>query len=297
MKAANPSFLFGCDPELFVKDASGKVVSADGLIPGSKEEPYKVEGGMVQVDGMAAEFGIDPANNFEDFNNRITLVMKQLKAMLPKGYQFHIVPHVVFDKDVYQNAPDEAKALGCDPDFNAWTMEPNTPPDPMLFDRERTASGHLHIGFTDKADVNSKQHRMNCRDMVRQLDWYLGAWSAAYASGALNTSSDTFNKTNEAEAERRNMYGQAGSHRIKPYGVEYRVLSNFWLTSKELRIQVWNRMQQAITDMSRNYMPQRFPPEYNKMLQESVNKGVVASSLMMDASYPIKNYKSSRYYD
>jgi hypothetical protein len=39
-------------------------------------------------------------------------------------------------------------------------------------------------------------------------------------------------ETNDyGEARRRTYYGQAGSHRVKPYGVEYRVLSGMLLSS------------------------------------------------------------------
>jgi len=34
---------------------------------------------------------------------------------------------------------------------------------------------------------------------------------------------------NEENAERRKVYGQAGSYRIQPHGIEYRVLPNSWI--------------------------------------------------------------------
>lgn len=58
--------LVGADPELFVSD-NGKLVSCHGLLPGTKAEPHRVERGAVQVDGMAAEFNIDPAGDEETF--------------------------------------------------------------------------------------------------------------------------------------------------------------------------------------------------------------------------------------
>jgi len=54
--------LVGCDPELFVKK-DGVLVSAHGLVQGSKEHPFRVSKGAVQVDGMALEFNIDPAED------------------------------------------------------------------------------------------------------------------------------------------------------------------------------------------------------------------------------------------
>lgn len=99
------NFTVGCDPELFVVNDKGEFVCADGLIPGTKEEPFKVEGGAVQVDGMAAEFNIDPVSNFKDFRDNISMVMTQLREMLPEGYSLKAVPAVEFSKEVWDAAP------------------------------------------------------------------------------------------------------------------------------------------------------------------------------------------------
>jgi hypothetical protein len=45
------------------------------------------------------------------------------------------------------------------------------------------------------------------------------------------------------------MYGAAGAFRPKPYGVEYRVLSNAWLQSEELMAWVYRTTTKAITDL------------------------------------------------
>jgi hypothetical protein len=270
MKAVE-GFLFGADPELFLVDADGTPVSAAGLIPGTKKEPFKVDKGAVQVDGMAAEFNIDPVDNFEDFNGNITTVMKQLKAMLPKGIDFLIQPSVRFSQSIMDAQDASAKAMGCDPDFNAWTGEvnpyPDTSPDPLL----RTASGHVHVGWTDEAVVTDEDHVGLCRDLVKQLDWFLGAWS---------TRVDT-------DFTRRQLYGKAGAFRPKPYGVEYRVLSNFWLTSRDRRRLVWNRMQLAIQEMRRYNMPELVKPFENDNVISLINEGN-GSGIEKLHSFPIK---------
>lgn len=269
---AMKGFTFGADPELFLIDGNGKPVSAEGLIPGTKAEPFAVEGGAVQVDGMAAEFNINPADNFNDFNGNVTLVMKQLKAMLPKGVGFSIVPAVEFPEDVFDAAPDNAKELGCSPDFNAWTGDFNPPPHLDDRPRLRCAGGHLHFGWTEGVDLSDTQHVMNCRDLVKQLDWYLAGWSLRV----------------DKDPTRRLLYGKAGACRVKDYGVEYRVLSNFWLTSKERRLQVWNRMQLAIKDMRKQFMPDHYGQYENNLLIQSINTSVPNDGLENAIPYPLK---------
>ena len=265
-------FKFGCDPELFVFNAEGRAVSAAGLIPGTKQEPHPVEYGAVQVDGMAAEFNIDPVDNFEDFDRNITAVLKQLKGFLPKGHTLKAIPSVVFDECVWDGSPDEAKILGCTPDFNAWTGTVNPPPYDPNNPRLRTASGHLHIGWTDNESLGDDQHISNCRDLVKQLDWFLGGWSLR----------------KDSDPVRRQMYGKAGACRYKPYGVEYRVLSNFWLKSRTSRQQVWDRMQSAIWQMSNQFFPEQVSDNRNGLLIQAINTSTPNIKLESAYSFPLK---------
>lgn len=262
---------FGCDPELFVFNPQGQAVSAAGLLPGTKEEPYVVDCGAIQVDGMAAEFNINPAVSFDEWDRNISTVLKTLGGMLPKGHALKAVPSVTFDKTIFAEAPEEAKILGCSSDINAWTGEVNPPPDfpanPLL----RTAAGHIHIGWTEGAELGDIQHMMNCRDLVKQLDWYLGGWSLRM----------------DADPARRNLYGKAGAMRPKTYGVEYRVLSNFWIMTKANRLAVWNRLQQAIIDIQKKFMPDTVGMLDNEYLQSSINSSFRNSKLESKHAYPL----------
>jgi hypothetical protein len=271
-----PGFKFGCDPELFVRNREGKIVSAHDLLPGTKDEPYKVEHGAIQVDGTAAEFNIDPASTFEEFDRNIVAVMKTLLKMLPKGYQLTVVPAVKYDQDEWDRIPPSAKVLGCTPDFNAWTSNVNPSPDPVGdLERVRTASGHLHIGWTENINLSENiEHLQHCNDLVKQLDWYLGYWSLSQ----------------DNDNTRRSLYGKAGACRYKPYGVEYRVLSNFWLSNKSLRLEVWNRMQRAIWDMSSMYLPSLFEKSNIKIVQaiNNSNRDLVGT-LIFNRAYPLQS--------
>ena len=111
---------------------------------------------------------------------------------------------------------------------------------------------------------------LNCCDLVKQLDWYLGGWSIA----------------RDENTERRSLYGKAGACRIKDYGVEYRVLSNFWVTTRDRRLAVWNRMVQAIADMRNTYLPDRVS-RYNSTLIDSINQSSVSASFSRAFRFPL----------
>lgn len=265
-------FTFGCDPELFIVDSKGKPVSAADIIPGTKAVPFKVRNGAVQRDGMAAEFNIDPVTTFKDFNSNITSVMKQMREMLPEGHEFLIAPSVVFDKDVWDAAPDDAKELGCTPDFNAWTGECNPPPNDPDNPYLRTASGHIHIGWTQDAEFDDPQHIINCQDLVKQLDWFLGPWSL----------------TMDSDERRRKLYGKAGACRYKDYGVEYRVLSNFWLVNDSRRKAVWDRVNCAINNMRNGFFPEQYR-NYCNMVRESIDTSTRNSFIETNFRFPARS--------
>ncbi len=212
----------GCDPELFLRHkGTMKLVSAHGLIPGTKYAPHKIRSGTLQVDGMAAEIGIDPAETSNTFTDRVIDVVNQLRETLP-DYDLVFDPIAKFDNDVWEATPPEAKMLGCEPDYDAYTGAVN--PQPQRLSTMCTAAGHLHLGWTEgmTEDVEGfDQHVEACRMIIKQLDYFVGV-------PGLYCDSDT---------ERRKLYGKAGAMRVKPYGVEYRTPSNFWL--KDYRTMEW----------------------------------------------------------
>src|ERR1051326_7248033 len=124
------SVTLGCDPEVFVAPSGKKnIVTAFGMIPGTKYDPHNILDGMVQVDGCAIEFGITPAKTAYEWHDRITSVMTQLKGMIP-GHTIKIQPVAEFDPKYWDTkVPQEAKELGCEPDWNAWTGDINPRPD------------------------------------------------------------------------------------------------------------------------------------------------------------------------
>lgn len=275
LKPQQDWFTFGADPEGFIFNDKDEPVPAALFIPGTKHEPHKVKQGAIQVDGMAAEYNIDPAKTYSEFVDNNEAVISQLKTFLPKGYKLKFLPSVTFSQEVFDTTEDEYKELGCSADFNAWTSEVNPPPhpdNPLM----RCAGGHLHIGWTADEEL-STDHINNCNDLVKQLDWYLGMWS-------LRCDPDT---------NRRSLYGKAGACRYKPYGVEYRVLSNFWVANASMRLEMWNRMVGAINMMAKFFAPEKVPAKFNLMAQDCINRSQRDVGLEEAMRYPVLSLAGS----
>lgn len=214
----NLAYKLGADPEMFVQNSKGVFESAFGMIKGNKERPTPVKNGAVQVDGMALEFNIDPAENEQQFLHNISSVVEQMKAMVPH-YRVVAAPVAHFGYEYIKAQPEEARELGCNPDYNAYTEQENPRPDADL--PFRTGAGHVHIGWTSNRIPLENNHYQACIKVVKQMDVFLGIPSLLF----------------DDNTERRAMYGQAGAFRPKAYGVEYRTLSNVWVS--EERFQKW----------------------------------------------------------
>jgi len=224
--------VLGSDPEAFLRDSQGRLVSAIGVIPGTKTNPHKTEHGAIQVDNILAEFNSKPAFSKDEFITNHNLIITELSDILkPLDLRLDFVASALADQSLLSEP--SAREAGCDPDFNAWTMEVNEPADYTNNDY-RGAGGHVHISFNQaEEEGDNNEHRIK---MVKALDLVLGVPSVLH----------------DKDTTRRLYYGKAGSYRPKyknyadPYdGIEYRTLSNFWLNSEKLMGMVWAGVELA----------------------------------------------------
>ncbi len=209
----------GSDPEVFLQDQNGSPVSSIGYINADKWNPLQIpdmpEGFTLQEDNVSLEYGIPPAANADEFVSHIQAVMTKSLEWVP-GLSFSKLSCIVFPKE--QMVHPLAHVFGCEPDFNAWTKDTNPmprPPHPFM----RSAGGHVH--------VETKQDPL---DVVKHMDLFLGVSSVLMDKGE----------------DRKKLYGKAGAHRPKSYGVEYRTLSNFWIFDEKLIRWVWNNTHRAL---------------------------------------------------
>ena len=208
-------YLVGSDPELFVVNEQDVFISGHGMIPGTKQAPWAVNRGAVQVDGTALDFNTAPARTRDEFITNVLSVRQQLDEMIAP-FRTVCAPVARFDQAYFDQLPPEAVAMGCDPDYDAWALLQNNPPDadrPM-----RTAAGHVHLGWGEpRTDVLSPEVFLDCAEKVRHLDCTVGIATVLL----------------DSDSTRREMYGKAGAFRPKPYGLEYRVPSNFWVKDRQ----------------------------------------------------------------
>jgi hypothetical protein len=218
------NFKIGADIEVFLRRKdTGEIVTAEGLILGTKEKPHIFDDSnpfyATSLDNVMAEFCIPPSDNPADFYFATQKALQYLNSIIPNDLQTVAVPAAYLDERFLQT--ENAKKFGCDPDFNAWTMEQNPPPGSS--GNMRTGGGHIHVGYDDSNDF------MNI-SIAKAMDIFVGVPSILQ----------------EPDNDRKALYGRAGSYRHKGYGVEYRTVSNYYLQSKELTEWVFNNTISAI---------------------------------------------------
>jgi len=243
----------GADPELFVlKD--GKFISGHIFPCGNKYQPKKTKNGSIQVDGMALEVNMRPATSKKMFVKNIRSVINDLTGVIhkiDKSVSLQASPVAFFDREYLESMPIYVKALGCEPDFDAYSGGPNPKPNgEVLF---RTGAGHIHLGWGKNFDTSNEGFLSECREIAKQLDFYLGLPSLLW----------------DTNATRRELYGRPGAFRPKKYGMEYRVLSNAWLQDQALVEMVFSNAKKAFVNFHKG---ERLNEQYPGYAQWQINR-------------------------
>lgn len=120
----------GSDPEVFIENEEGEIVSAIGLIPGTKNEPHPIDddGHFIQTDNIALEYNIPPCKNEDDFVYHINYVKDYLSALMSAhGYKLSLKASGEINEK-YLDHP-QAIEFGCEPDFNPYLQSVNEKPE------------------------------------------------------------------------------------------------------------------------------------------------------------------------
>lgn len=235
----------GCDPELFLQNKVGQLISSIGLIGGTKDFPMPIgEGCAVQEDNVAVEFNTPPCASADDFVRSINFNLNFLRQRASElNLQLCIKPSGVFDDE--QLASEAAQVFGCEPDFNAWNGGRQNPRPSAPNKNLRSCGGHIHIE-TSEDPIK----------MVQAMDLFVGCAMVEF----------------DTDTERRQLYGKPGAFRIKPYGVEYRTASNAWITSDDRIRWAWDQTAKAIKFVEDGH---EISEEDGKLIQQCINESNV----------------------
>ncbi len=218
-------FQLGSDPELMLRDIETKQLRS--AIPTIKEgkgcgRPLDDTGeNCVLHDNVLIEFNTRPAGTREEFVQTIGGVLKNITSIVAdRGLELWLQTSADYPEEELKC--EEARAFGCEPDFDAYRLKINVLPAEAAELPFRSTGGHLHIG----KHMEDKQLRVVLDDpfgkvrVVKALDILVGLPSI-------------FLNKDPTAARRRTLYGRAGCHRPKKYGVEWRACGPWWLGSPE----------------------------------------------------------------
>lgn len=218
----------GCDPELFLFDkVLDRIVPACGIVEGSKESPIMLNnGGMIQLDGTVLEFGTPPVDaegsNFSTaLKETLDIIRKQLSDNYGDRYELRCGASAAYSpEDITEN--HEGLIVGCSAQY---VMVNKIRPTRAILESTGKLSpdavpigGHIHFGFADKMESRIVEDYSAMR-YVRAM---MSAGSSLFMQDVSCSASDI----------RKRVMGFPTSTptiRIKPYGVEFRNLSSYWL--------------------------------------------------------------------
>lgn len=234
------SHYLGSDPEMFVTDSKGQLLPAFEFL-GSKKAPDKTEQAQALFwDGFQAEFNLMPqmclCYTVDSVHYGLSALLAKAKKKDP-GAKLTINSTFDIEQSWLDNAEPEHIEFGCMPSKNAYGMK-----GLQRDGREvpfRSAGGHLHFGLNAAyatggeevlKDSNKEEQIVQ---FVKDLDKIVGV-----ACVSLFAKYD--------DPRRRSMYGLAGEYRTPEHGLEYRVLSNAWLSHPLITHMVFELSRQTL---------------------------------------------------
>jgi hypothetical protein len=204
--------LIGMDAEFFLK-REDRFIAAARVIPGLKTDPHKLQYGVCHPDGLSLEVGAPPADTPLG-------MVKNLFRVLGEVQELYLTPTgttIAYTEEVrvasVTGAQPEDLVFGCGSEFDAYS-------DSMYKTADapnqtcRYSGFHIHLGFTKDQPSNVFTYKDMSR-LVRALD-------VVFEEAGLSTT-----------RQRATQYGGKGAFRVKPYGIEYRMMDCTVITSKE----------------------------------------------------------------
>lgn len=222
----------GSDPEIFVENKKGGLIPAFTFL-GSKKSPTKTSKGyQAYWDGFQAEFTTEAvdclAYHVDSIQDGLRTVIDSARKVDPDARLsiktiFNIPPKLLLESQ------QQHVAFGCMPSLNAYGMAGLKKDGRKV--NYRSAGGHIHFGMKDTE--GDKYTEETAGPVVKALDAILGV-----ACISLFAKFD--------DPKRRKLYGIAGEYRLPKHGIEYRVLSNAWLSHPLITHLVFDLARRAV---------------------------------------------------
>lgn len=240
----------GSDPEIFVVDENNKVIPSYEFLKG-KDNPdltgtyadFKIRGNTYSSnekqkmfwDGFQAEFNTSGESCLawvcDSTMIGLQSILRSAKRFNPNA-RLTIQTTIDIDNDVLQSAKPEHVEFGCMPSLNAYGMSGIKADGRSV--PFRSAGGHIHFGI-------EKLKKTKAKEYVKALDKILGVACVSL----FNTYDDP---------RRRTMYGLAGEYRLPAHGLEYRTLSNAWLSHPVIMNLVFEISRKVIASVDEEYI-------------------------------------------
>jgi hypothetical protein len=249
----------GADVELFLQDDYGNPITAIRKFGGTKQNPKPMsgmpQGFFIQEDNVMAEFNIPPANNMDDFHSNIHNAVNWIEGVV-KQKELHINIASLMKFKLKQLQSTQARHVGCEPDYDVWTMEENPRVNSDKLKDIRTCGGHIHI-TTDDSNMSIDE----TLNLIKACDYTIGIASVFWESDS---------------SRKEHGYGMAGAFRFKEYGpskwrgVEYRTPSNFWVSGEFPKL-IFQKVESAIA-LASNTRFQDVAEHYKQVTINAINK-------------------------
>jgi hypothetical protein len=197
-------FIIGGDPEFFCKNnRTGEYISLIPYIEGTKKKPQDINiNGCSQLrDGVSIELNLPPLPEFWMLHRIISDCIEYTNNWLKKidpDYILDITSSAVFNENQLKHR--EARTFGCEPAYNAYTLQECYRPEANTLNGLRTASYHIHYGWDKELSAEE------LRKFIFLNDLFLG-FPAMYLD--------------HTDRARKEVYGQLGEHRIKKSRMHY----------------------------------------------------------------------------
>lgn len=249
----------GHDPEFHVFDRKRKkFVNAIPLVGHDKNDPVDLGDGVkFYHDNILVECSFPPGESNQQVIGIMRDAFRKMQAKLGPDYLLVPKASVMYDEQELGPKPKVMHGelpipweIGCNPSFDAYEITQKKP-DPFT-DGMRTGSFHIHIGAKELCEFHARHFA------VKLLDIFVGV-------------SSVLSDRDKTAKSRRRLYGRAGEFRPTDYGLEYRVLGPFAMSSPSTTELTLDLVRHALGFMDRNEHEALLAKVPEKAVRECIN--------------------------